>query len=93
MNRTEIEQQLIDRAQRDHSFRQRLVSNPREALAQELSITIPPAIRVQVLEEDPNSLMLVLPAAQGELSDLELEGVAGGKDSPLTVTADRPHLG
>lgn len=85
MNRTEIEQQLTERAQRDPSFRQRLLRDPRGTLAGEFSITIPSSIRLQVLEEDANNLMLVLPSASGELSDVELESVAGGKSDPLIV--------
>ena len=43
---------------------------------------IPAEIDVRVVEETPNTLYLVLPpnGASGELSDKELDAVAGGEE-------------
>ena len=67
-----------------------LIAQPRETLQKELNVTVPPSVQLEVVEETAQKLCLVLPAAQGELSDLELEAVAGGKDSPLTTTVNKP---
>ena len=80
MNRSEIEQKLIEKSEQDPAFRRRLLAQPRETLEKEFGIAVPASVNLQVIEETANSLMLVLPAAAGELSDLELEAVAGGKE-------------
>lgn len=81
MSRQEIEAHLISKATSDQAFRQELISDPRAALEKEIGLKVPADFKLQVIEETSNSLSLVLPPAQGELSDMELEGVAGGKGS------------
>ncbi len=80
--RKTLEAQLIDRAMKDEEFRQALVRDPKAVFAREFDITMPEHIHVQVLEERPGTAYLVLPQAVAsvgaELSDAELESVAGG---------------
>ena len=56
-----------------------LISDPRSAVEKELGLKVAAGIRLEVIEESSKSLCLLLPAAKGELSDRELESVAGGK--------------
>lgn len=90
--RKELEQRLIQKAQEDPGFRSSLVSDPRGAIEQEIGSSLPSSPRIQVLEESADSLYLVLPAAGsqagagGELSDSELESVAGGWGSGGSTT-------
>ncbi|MFN6535640.1 MAG: NHLP leader peptide family RiPP precursor [Nostoc sp. EkiNYC01] len=83
----EIEVQLLARAAQDSSFRSRLIADPKTVMAQK-GLNFPTNIQVSVLEETPNRYYLVLPAldfseleANRELSDTELELVAGGTDT------------
>ena len=80
--RKQLEAQLIDRALKDETFRQELVRDPKGVFTRELGITMPEQIQVQVLEESPTTVYLVLPrsvaSAGTELSDADLEAVAGG---------------
>ena len=80
--RQQLEAQLIDRALQDETFRQELVRDPKAVFARELGIALPEHIQVQVLEESPTTVYLVLPqrvpGAGAELSDADLEAVAGG---------------
>ena len=80
--RRALEAQLIDRAMKDETFRQELVRDPKGVFERELSIRIPEHITVQVLEESPTTVYLVLPppvdSAGTEVPDAELEAVAGG---------------
>ncbi|NMG07809.1 NHLP leader peptide family natural product precursor [Brasilonema sp. UFV-L1] len=81
MTRKEIEEKLITRAWQDASFKQELLSNPQAAFEKE-GITLPESIKVTVVEESPSSFYLVLPtqpSETAELSETELESVAGGK--------------
>lgn len=82
--RPEFERDVILRAQADADFRKALLADPRTTLCQAYGIEIPPSVELQVLEETPDRLYLVLPAARGpeELSDDDLAQVAGGAGHP-----------
>jgi Nitrile hydratase, alpha chain len=82
-SRAEMERRLIQRSLEDEEFRQRLLADPRAAIEQELGSRLPESIEVRVVEESADTIYLVLPSrsadAQGsELSDRELDAVAGG---------------
>jgi Nitrile hydratase, alpha chain len=80
--RAEMERRLVERSLQDESFRQRLLEDPKAAVEEELGTQLPEDVRVQAVEETAETIYLVLPSASpvgegGELSDLELEAVAG----------------
>jgi hypothetical protein len=76
-----VEEALIRRSLKDETFRQRLLANPKATIEQELGERLPADLKVQVLEETQDTVYLVLPPsrAAGELSDKDLDSVAGGK--------------
>ena len=80
--RKQLEAQLIDRAMKDETFRQELLRDPKGVFERELGIRLPEHITMQVLEESPTHIYLVLPQPlarpEMELADEELENVAGG---------------
>jgi len=81
--RAEMERRLVERSLQDESFRQRLLEDPKAAVEEELGTQLPEDVRVQAVEETAETIYLVLPSASplgegGELSDRELETVAGG---------------
>lgn len=73
---------ITAKAMRDEAFRQRLLRDPKAAL-QEIGAAVPPGITVHVHEETDTDLHIIIPgAAPGgmrELSEAELELVAGGR--------------
>jgi hypothetical protein len=78
--RQAIEEKIILKAQEDAGFKQQLMSNPKAAIQEVLGLEVPPTIDVQVLEESPTRLYLVLPVDPDsvELPDEMLDKVAGG---------------
>lgn len=78
-----LQEQITTRAMKDETFRQKLLSDPRQTLERELGIRLPEGVSVHVYEDTATTLHLVLPvkAEQSsvyELSDAELETAAGG---------------
>jgi hypothetical protein len=69
---------VLSKAQKDADFRKKLVSDPRGVL-RAAGLKIPDSMQVKVVEDSANSRTLVLPPPAGELSEAELEAVAGGK--------------
>jgi|SRR5688572_29109026 hypothetical protein len=81
--RAEIERSLIERSLEDEALRQRLLADPKAAVEEELGTRLPDEVQVIAVEETAETIYLVLPSASplgegGELSDRELEAVAGG---------------
>lgn len=71
--------QLVAKATRDEDFRKRLLAAP-AAVVGEYGVEIPAGVELRVLENTNEVVHLALPPLEkdGELSDAELEGVAGG---------------
>jgi hypothetical protein len=95
-SRAEMERGLIDRSLQDEDFRQRLLAEPRAAIEQELGIRVPESVEVRVVEESADTIYLVLPSASplgqgGEISDQELDAVAGGETSTVPPECIDPN--
>ena len=79
---------VVEKAQADPSFREKLKQNPREVLASEGGEAIPEFIRITIVDQNDADLVITLPKVQAdELSDADLERVAGGKES-LSINKD-----
>jgi hypothetical protein len=83
--RTEMERRLIEKSLQDESFRRRLVEDPKGAVEEELGPSLPEEVQVVAVEETADTIYLVLPGTSpagetGELSEQQLESVAGGWD-------------
>ena len=79
----EMRAKIVGKATGDADFRARLLSDPKGALEQELSVTIPASLSVEVHEESSTSAHLVLPP-DSRLSEGDLQAVAGGGDWNIT---------
>ncbi len=77
---------VIARAETDRGFRQQLLTDPRGAIFDAFAITIPNDFRIKFIEKGPDvDALVVLPdsrlidaAADGAVSDSDLEVVSGG---------------
>jgi Nitrile hydratase, alpha chain len=87
VSRVEWERRLINRSLEDEDFRQRLLEDPKAAVEQELGSGLPEGVEVRAVEESADTIYLVLPSASAlgegeEISDQDLEEVAGGEVGP-----------
>ncbi len=78
--RAELDTLVRDRLASDPDFRANLLAEPRVAVARLVGVALPDAVQVQVHEETLTHIHLVIPAQStpGQLSDSDLELVAGG---------------
>jgi len=74
-------QQLLARAMKDETWRQELLANPKTLIERELGITLPQGVTIQVHEDTPTTVHLVLPPRQlraVEVSGADLDLIARG---------------
>ena len=71
---------VIKLAVADAAFKAQLLSDPKPAIAEAIDMTLPMSLEIRVYEDTPTVKHLVLPVSPDseELSDFELEAVAGG---------------
>lgn len=83
--RAELERRIVRRALADPEWRLRLLARPREALADELGVELPAGLEVEVVEERPDRIVIVLPidlTGIGPDATWAMTGVAPGLSSP-----------
>ena len=83
-------EKLIRKSMEDESFRQELLRDPKSALEQELGASLPENVEVRAVENTHDTIHLVVPSKStaerfGELSDEELDTVAGGTYTTSSV--------
>ena len=69
--------QVVAKAWRDEAFKQRLLANPKAALA-EHGLSVPEGHEVRVVEGTERVHYLVLPPRPRDVSDDQLDQIAGG---------------
>ena len=74
---SEMRKKVVGKAVTDADFRARLLSDPKGAIGQELGVTIPESMSIEVHEESETTAHLILPP-ESKLSEEELKAVAGG---------------
>ena len=79
-SRGQLQHIISGNAAGDHEYRAALLRNPKGLLEQHLQQRLPDWLNVEVVEETASTVYLIAPHVQGEeLSDDDLEAVAGGK--------------
>ena len=90
ISRKDIREALVRAALKDEAFRESLLANPKFAVERALGTTLPDRLKVVLLRETDDLMYIVLPKDFPEqasnLSDAELETIAGGFLSGETNT-------
>ena len=85
----EMRLKIVGRATEDPDFRARLLSDPKGTIGQELNVTIPERLSIEVHEEREGLVHLILPP-RGKLSETDLqEVVASGRLDPILSEPER----
>ena len=82
LSRGEIQDLLMKFSKSNPQYREALIKNPKAVLEGQMGGKIPAGVTVKAVEETPNTIYVVVPyvaKAGDELSDGDLEAVAGGK--------------
>lgn len=94
LSRAELEQKIIALAWADETFRKAFLADPKGEFEKRLGAKLPAGLSMTAHAEDDNHLHFVIPMKPAELSELseaDLEKVAGGTDfistSVVTVSA------
>jgi hypothetical protein len=73
-------EEILERTSHDPEFREKFIKDPVRTIRENSKIPIPENTKITVMEESDGNYFVVLPpVANRELSDAELETVAGGK--------------
>src|SRR4051794_4647138 len=86
VSRNEIEE-VIKRNLKYPEYRALFLKSPKTMIEKQLNNSLPADLEIKIVEEGPKSLYFVLPyevASGAELSDADLEQVAGGKNDTFT---------
>jgi hypothetical protein len=88
VTRRDLETQLIEKAWKDPDFKTQVVTDPKGVFESHFGHKLPEQFRIFIHEEDANTLHFTIPPAPSnvaELSDEDLEKVAGGTDIAMTI--------
>ena len=73
----EMLQQIVERSALDEDFRQALLADPKTTISEELGITIPESMTVEVHESDMQTVHLALPP-DPNITEEQLEAISAG---------------
>ena len=73
----EMMQQIIDKSALDSEFRQQLLMNPKSAITEELGITMPESMNIQVHQSDMQTVHIALPP-DPNITEEQLEAISAG---------------
>jgi Nitrile hydratase, alpha chain len=88
LTKRDLETALIEKCWKDPEFKKQIVTDPKGMLERHIGQKLPADLKIVIHEEDANTLHFSLPPAPSntmELSDEDLEKVAGGTELILVA--------
>ena len=79
----QLHSQIVSKAAVDSEFRAALLADPKSAITSEFEVHLPDSYEITVHESKGTELHLALPPDMSNLSDEDLEAIAGGDHSWL----------
>lgn len=73
----EMLKQIVEKSSLDSDFRQKLIANPKSTICEELDITMPENMSIQVHESDMQTVHIALPP-DANITEEQLEAVSAG---------------
>ena len=73
----EMLKQIVDKSALYSDFRQQLIADPKSAICEELDITMPESMTIQVHESDMQTVHIALPP-DPTITEEQLEAVSAG---------------
>jgi hypothetical protein len=89
LTRHDLEAKIVKRCWKDEEFRKEFLADPAGAFVTYLNVPLASLRKIVIHQEEPGSWHIVLPvkpASSGELSEEELEVVAGGVSTVSCVS-------
>src|SRR4051812_33460484 len=90
LTRQDIEAKIVAQAWQDEDFRRKFLADPKGQFEEKLGIRLPANLKITAHQEDENQLHFVIPVSPpanlDELSDGDLERVAGGIEQNNLIT-------
>ena len=102
LTRPEFEELVVKLAWMDRDFRNRLITDPKKTLAEDIGFEVPDGWTINIVQESNDSMTLVLPhfpediedsIEDFELDDSELQDIAGGATLGCTGTSNCTIVG
>ncbi len=80
ITRGEMRDLLAKFSTENADYRAAIVNDPKKVIEAQFQLNVPEGVTLKVVEDSADTINIVLPAAlaDGELSDADLEAVAGG---------------
>ena len=73
----EMMQQIIDKSAVDADFRQQLLDDPKSTITEELGITMPESMSIEVHQSDMQTVHIALPP-DPNITEEQLEAISAG---------------
>ena len=76
-NGDEMLKQIVEKSALDSEFRQQLLADPKSTICEELDITMPESMNIQIHESDMQTVHIALPP-DPNITEEQLEAVSAG---------------
>lgn len=88
--REQLEARLVRRAWSDPEFKALLLADPRRAVAAELGVEMPESVEIEVVEERPGRMVIVIPVDVSGFKPPSVDAMIGRAPPPRSPRTSNP---